>query len=270
MNRTVSSTSRELALSVRRHVLGMLHRAKSSHVGSCLSCADLLAVLYSGTLRIEPTAPTWSERDRFILSKGHAAAALYATLAETGFFPAEWLDQYAMQGSLLLGHVSHHVPGVEFSTGSLGHGLPVACGMALAFERERRVNRVFVLLSDGELDEGSNWEAILFAAQHRLSNLTAIIDCNGLQGFGAVSDVIDLTPLGDKWRACRWSVEEIDGHDHRTIETALARAGDGPRVVIAHTVKGKGVSFMENSLAWHYKSPNSAELELALAELKKE
>lgn len=256
---------------VRAHALRMVHRANASHVGTCLSMADLLAVLYGKILRVDPTRPDWAERDRFILSKGHGAAILYAVLAERGFFPKEWLETYYQDGSALAGHAtSHGIPGVEASTGSLGHGLPIGCGMALAGKRENKPYRVFVLLSDGELDEGSNWEAILFAPQHQLDNLIAIVDYNKIQSFGAVSEVMELAPLVDKWRAFRWVTREIDGHDYTQIESALSSVPfepGKPSVIIAHTIKGKGVSFMENQLAWHYKSPNAEQLEQALAEL---
>lgn len=264
-------TMKELANDIRAHALRIVHRANASHIGTCLSMADLLAVLYGHELRVDPAQPAWPNRDRFILGKGHGAAILYAVLAERGFFPTAWLDDYAQDGSLLLGHASHHVPGVELSTGSLGHGLPVGCGMALAGKREGRPYRVFVLLSDGELDEGSNWEAILFAPQHRLDNLVAIVDYNKIQSFGSVKEVLDLDPLADKWRAFRWAVREIDGHDHAQIAATLADTPfetDKPSVIIAHTVKGKGVSFMENQLAWHYRSPNAEQLAQALAELE--
>ena len=236
--------------------------------------ADLLAVLYGRVLRLDPAQPAWPERDRFILSKGHGAAILYAVLAEKGFFPLNWLDSYYRDDSALAGHItSHGVPGVEVSTGSLGHGLSIGCGMALAGKREERAYRVFVLLSDGELDEGSNWEAILFAPQHALDNLVVIVDYNKIQSFGTVKDVLDLEPLSDKWRACRWAVQTIDGHDHDQIEAALSRVPfepGKPSVIIAHTIKGKGVSFMENQLAWHYKSPNAEQLAQALGELESE
>ena len=249
----------------------MVHRANASHIGGCLSIADLLAVLYGGVLRVDPARPDWPDRDRFVQSKGHAAAALYATLADCGFFPTEWLDDYCQDGSRLYGHVtSPPVPGVEVSAGSLGHGLPIACGMALAAKRDRRPTRTFALLSDGELDEGSTWEAILFAAHHRLDNLVAIVDYNKIQSFGAVKDVLDLDPLADKWRAFRWGTREIDGHDTGLIGATLAAVPfepGRPSVVIAHTVKGKGVSFMEHQLAWHYKSPNAEQLALALREI---
>jgi transketolase len=247
----------------------MVHRAKSSHIGTCLSMADLLAVLYGEVLRIQPHHPTWPERDRFILSKGHGAAILYAALAERGCFPVEWLDQYSADGSPLTGHVSHHVPGIELSTGSLGHGLSVGAGLALAARRSGATWRTVVLCSDGELDEGSNWEPILFAPHHRLGGLTLLVDYNKIQSFGTVEEVLPLEPLADKFRAFRWAVTEIDGHDHAAIRTALtAPAGDMPHCIIAHTVKGRGVDFMEGRLAWHYKSPNDDELAHALAQVE--
>jgi len=250
----------------------MVHRANASHIGTCLSIADLLAVLYGRVLRIEASRPDWPERDRFILSKGHGAAILYAVLAERGFFPKDWLETYCQDGTKLAGHITHHgVPGVEVSTGSLGHGLSVGCGIALAGKRAGKAFRVFVMLSDGELDEGSNWEAILFAPKHRLDNLVAIVDYNKIKSFGNVKEVLDLEPLTDKWRAFRWGVREIDGHDYQQIQSALTHVPfepGRPSVIIAHTVKGKGVSFMENQLAWHYKSPNAEELERALAEVE--
>ena len=263
--------SQALAQAIRAHVLRMVHQANASHVGSCLSLADLLAVLYGRVLQVNAGRPDWPDRDRFILSKGHAAAALYATLAESGFFPATWLDEYCRDGAKLGGHVTRHgVPGVELSTGSLGHGLPVGCGMALAGQRAGQPYRVFVVVSDGELDEGSNWESILFAPHHRLENLVVVVDYNQIQSFGSVKEVLDLEPLAEKWRACRWAVREIDGHDHAQIEAACRTVPfepGKPSVIIAHTVKGKGVSFMENQLAWHYRSPNREQLAEALTEL---
>jgi transketolase len=234
--------------------------------------ADILAVLYGRVLRVDPARPDWADRDRFILSKGHGAAIVYAALAARGFFPREWLATYCQDGSRLGGHISSHgVPGVEVSTGSLGHGLSIGCGMALAGKSVGSPYRVFVMLSDGELDEGSNWEPILFAPHHGLDNLVAIVDYNKIQSFGSVADVLQLAPLADKWRAFRWEVREIDGHDYSQIEEALTAppAEPGrPVVVIAHTIKGKGVSFMEGQLAWHYRSPDGAQLERALAELE--
>jgi transketolase len=268
---TATATAAELARTIRADALRMVHRANASHIGSCLSIADLLAVLYHDVLRVDPARPDWPDRDRFILSKGHAAAVLYAVLAERGFFPVAWLDDFCRDGSRLPGHVtSHQLPGVEVSTGSLGHGLAIGAGMALAARRAARPARAVVLLSDGELDEGSTWEAVLFAAHHRLDNLVAIVDYNKIQSFGRVADVLDLDPLADKWRAFRWSAREVDGHDLAAIGAALAalpfEAGR-PSVLVAHTVKGKGVSFMEDDLAWHYRSPDAAQLARALAEI---
>lgn len=233
--------------------------------------ADLLAVLYSEVLRIRPEEPSWPSRDRFLLSKGHSCTAVYAALALRGFFPLDELETYGRDGSRLMAHVSHKIPGVEFSTGSLGHGLPFGCGKALAAKRSRSDWRTFVMLSDGELDEGSNWEAILFAPQHRLDNLVAIVDYNKIQSLGSVSEVMELEPLADKFRAFRWAVQEVDGHDHAAISRALSSAPwetGRPSVLIAHTVKGKGVDFMENQLLWHYRSPNSDDLERALSQLE--
>jgi transketolase len=218
-----------------------------------------------------PARPDWPDRDRFIFSKGHAAAALYAVLAEQGFFPLQWLDDYCRDGSPLLGHVTATVPGVDLSTGSLGHGLPVACGMALAGRRKRLPQRVFCLLSDGECDEGSVWEAALFAPHHYLDNLTVIVDHNKLQGFGTVKEVLRLEPLAAKWQAFRWSVREIDGHDLSALEETLSAVPfepGRPSAIVAHTVKGKGVSYMEHRLAWHYRTPDAGALQQALYEVE--
>jgi transketolase len=263
--------SRLLAKQIRVKTLHMIHRAKSSHVGSAFSMADLLAVLYTKILRVDPDRPDWPDRDRFILSKGHACAPLYAVLAERGFFPTTWLDDFYQDGSRLAGHATHSgVPGVEASTGSLGHGLPIACGMALAGKRDKRAFRVFALLSDGECDEGSTWEAILFAGHHKLDNLIAIVDYNKIQSLGSVKEVLDLDPLADKWRAFGWAVREINGHDIAQIEQSLGAVpfeANCPSCIVAHTVKGKGVSFMENELLWHYRAPDEEELARALTEL---
>jgi transketolase len=262
----------DLAFRVRRQTLFMVNRAKSSHVGTCFSMAELLAVLYGKELRVDPERPDWPERDRFILSKGHGAAALYAVLAEKGFFPKEWIQTFYQNGSRLAGHATHtNVPGVEISTGSLGHGLSVATGMALAAKRDGRGYRVFALLSDGECDEGSTWEPILFAPQHKLDNLVAIVDYNKIQSLGSVKEVMDLEPFADKWRAFGWAVSEIDGHDVEAIESTFARLPfevDRPSCVIAHTVKGKGVTFMEDQLLWHYRTPQGEEFAAALKELE--
>jgi len=261
-----------LSQCIRKDVLRMTHRARSSHVGSCFSIVELLATLYACVLRVRPDEPDWPDRDRFLLSKGHGAGALYAVLAERGFFPRDRLDEFYADGTQLAGHATHHgVPGVEVSTGSLGHGLPLGCGMALAAKRDGRPVRVFVLLSDGECDEGSNWEGALFAPHHHLDNLTVIVDYNKIQSFGSVAEVLNLDPLAEKWRAFGWAVSEIDGHNHEeilaTLEAIPTETGK-PTCVIAHTVKGRGVSFMENQLLWHYRPPDGNELRLALEELE--
>lgn len=255
---------------IRGHVVDMTSLGGSSHVGSALSMVDIMAVLYGRFMNVDPLDPRMPGRDRFILSKGHAGAAVYATLAECGFFPTEQLKQHYQNGSIFSGHVSHKgVPGVELSTGSLGHGLGVGTGMALAAKRRGLPHRVYVVLSDGECDEGSNWEAILFAAHHRLSNLTVAVDYNKIQSLASVADTLGLEPFADKWRAFGWHVEEADGHDHEVLGAAFERANaaEAPGVVICHTVKGKGVSFMENSVLWHYRSPRGEEYDAAKAEL---
>jgi transketolase len=264
-------TSLELALSVRRDLLHMTHRAGSAHVGTGLSMADLLGVLYADVLRVDPARAEDPGRDRFVLSKGHGAAALYAVLARRGFFPAAQLESFYQDGSDLMGHASHAVPGVEVSTGALGHGLAIACGLALGLKRDGGGQRVFTLLSDGECDEGSTWEAALFAPHHALDNLVAIVDYNKIQSLGHVRDVLTLEPLADKWRAFGWETREIDGHDHEAIRTTLRSAplaSGRPTCLVAHTVKGKGISFMEDKLLWHYRAPDVSELAAALAELE--
>jgi len=264
-------TVEHVATQARRDVLRMVHLANASHVGSCLSVVDILATLYTGILRVKPEDPDWVDRDRLILSKGHAGAALNAILARRGFFDPRWLDDYCGNGAMLAGHATHEgVPGVELSTGSLGHGLPVACGMAIHGKRSGRSYRVFTILSDGECDEGSVWESALLAPQHGLDNLIVIIDYNKIQSLGDVADIIDLAPLADKWRSFRWAVTEVDGHNVGEMISVLERLpleSGRPTCVIAHTVKGKGVSFMENQLAWHYKSPDADQLIRALDEI---
>ncbi|WP_199291107.1 MULTISPECIES: transketolase [unclassified Sphaerospermopsis] len=263
--------SEKLAQQIRKHALRMTSLGKSSHIGSVFSIADILAVLYGEILQVDPQNPTWSARDRFILSKGHAGAGVYAVLAERGFFPVEKLNTHYQDGSDLSGHVSHKgIPGVEFSTGSLGHGLPVGAGMAYGAKLDDLSHRVFVLLSDGECDEGSNWEAILFAAHHHLDNLVAIIDYNKLQSITTIKETLNLEPFADKWRSFGWAVQEIDGHDHSAIQSACLQIPfelGKPNCIIAHTTKGKGVSFMEDSVLWHYRSAQGEEYEKALQEL---
>ena len=261
-----------LARTIRIGVLKATSRAKSSHIGTCFSMAELLAVLYGEILHVDPQRPEWPRRDRFILSKGHGCAGLYVVLAEVGFFPKKWLEEFYLDGSHLAGHITHAgVPGVEVSTGSLGHGLPIASGMALAAKRDDCPHRVVALLSDGECDEGSTWEAVLFAGHHRLDNLIAIVDYNKIQSLGTVAEVLDLEPFGKKWESFGWAVTEIDGHDLNEIHGALSKVPfevGKPSCIVAHTVKGKGVSFMENELLWHYRSASGEEYEQALAELE--
>lgn len=260
-----------LALRIREHCVRMTARANASHIGSSLSMADLLAVLFARYLRFDPQDPEWPERDRFVLSKGHGCAALYAALAEVGYFPVERLETFYQDGSPLAGHATHKgVPGIEVSTGSLGHGLSLSAGMALALKVDGTAQRTVCLLSDGECDEGSVWEAALFSAHHRLDGLVAIVDYNKIQSFGSVSEVLDLAPLADKWRAFGWGVREIDGHDLDAIEAALGALpfeADRPSCIVANTVKGKGVSFMEGELLWHYRAPRGDLEEQSLAEL---
>lgn len=256
---------------IRRLSIDMVAAANASHIGGALSMADILAVLYADVAHVKPEEPDWPERDRIILSKGHCCTAMYAALALRGFFPVEELADYGKDGSRLMAHVSHAVPGVELSTGSLGHGLPVAVGRALAAKRRHQAWRVFAILSDGELDEGSNWESLLFAPQHRLDNLVVIIDYNKIQSLGRVEDVVQLEPLKAKLEACRWSIRELNGHDHDALRSALVNVPwepDKPSCLIAHTVKGKGVDFMEDSLEWHYKSPRNAQYDEALRQLE--
>ena len=263
-------TPASLAKAIRLHALDMTHKGGSSHIGSILSCADIVATLYAGAMNVDPKDPKWSGRDRFILSKGHAGAAVYAALAETGFFPVETLSQHYQDGSILSGHISHKgIPGVELSTGSLGHGLPVATGMAYAGKLDDLPHRVFVLMSDGECDEGSNWEAILFAGHHKLSNLVAIVDYNKIQSLKPTEETLGLEPFAGKWSSFRWDVIEVDGHDVDAIGAAVAQDGQRtrPLVVIAHTTKGKGVSFMENTVLGHYRTAVGDEYAAARQEL---
>lgn len=257
-------TSADLAKKIRKSSLAMTAKGRSSHIGSVLSCADILAVLYSNVLKLHPNT------DYFIMSKGHASAGLYSALAHVGIIEPSHLATHYQNGSMLSGHVSHHLtPYIPFSTGSLGHGLPIATGVAyrtLYFEQSKR--RTYCLLSDGELQEGSNWEAFLFAAHHKLNNLVCIIDRNNLQSITTTEQTIALEPLSQKFSSFGWSVSEIDGHDHQQLCKVLLQETAAPHVIIAKTTKGKGVSFMENSVLWHYRSPSTSELNSALEELE--
>ena len=268
------SDPRVLAWLIRRHGLEMTHISRGSHIGAIFSVAEIMAVLYSGVLHVDPAQPKMPERDRLILSKGHAGASVYAALAERGFFPVEELATHYANGSNLSGHVSHKgVPGVEFSTGSLGHGLSVAAGMALGAKKDRADWRGFCVLGDGECDEGSVWEAALQAHQYQLDNLIAVVDHNRMQSLDFCENTLALEPFGDKWRAFGWNVIGVDGHDTAALQAAFAQAkenrGTGrPTVILARTVKGKGVSFMENDILWHYRTPQGEEYEAALKELE--
>lgn len=273
MSRATGRTAVDTAKAIRGHILRMTNAGKSSHVGSGLSCADILAVLYAEVLLVDPRTPDWPERDRFVMSKGHAGAAVYAALAERGFLDPEQLSQHYQNGSLFSGHVSHvGIPGVELSTGSLGHGLSVGAGMAWRARQRGADWRAFVVLSDGECDEGSTWEAVLFAAHHKLSNLVAVVDYNQLQSLTTTEATLALEPFADKWRAFGWDVVEVDGHDHDALAAALdvprGAAPGKPRCVLAHTTKGKGVSFMEDQVLWHYRPPSDDDLVVALAEVE--
>ena len=254
------------AKAVRRNILAMVSRSESAHVGTALSCADLLVALYFGVMRIDPKKPQWDERDRFLLSKGHGCSALYATLVERGYADTKILDGFCMDGGTLWGHAtSKTMPGVEASTGSLGHGLPLGLGMAIANNK----SKVFVLMGDGECDERSVWEAALLAGHRGQDNLVAIIDYNKIQSLGSTREVLDLEPLAAKWKAMRWSVREVDGHDIAAVQKTLKKLPfhkGKPSLLIAHTTKGKGVSYMENSLDWHYKTPDKKQLKEALEE----
>ena len=256
-----------IAKEIRKDVIRITYRSKTAHLGSALSCVDILTVLYFGVLNVDPKNPLLVDRVRFVLSKGHAAAALYATLANRGFFSREMLGTYCQDDTKLVGHATRGVPGVEASVGALGHGLPMACGMALSGKRSAKTHRVFAVLSDGECDEGSTWEAILFAGHHRLNNLTVIVDYNKLQGFGRTKEVLDLEPFGAKWESFKWHVQEIDGHDFSAIERALTKVPfdpEKPSVIIAHTIKAKGVPFLENTVRSHYKNLTEEEYQQAI------
>jgi len=258
-----------ISRNIRRTILDTVHRTKSPHVGPSFSIVEALTALYFRFLRISPETSGDPERDRFILSKGHACPALYATLAERGFMTGEDLQKFAVNGGALEQHPNIDIGrGIELSTGSLGHGLSVGAGMALAAKAAAKRYRVYVMLGDGELNEGSVWEAVMFAAHHRLANLVAIVDQNGAQALGDTKDILDLDPLGDKWRSFGWDVVEIDGHDFAQLFGALGLEDGGrPRVIILRTIKGKGVSFMENELLWHYRPPDETEYRLARKEL---
>ena len=260
------------ARTLRARLIANSHRTGTPHLGSCLSCADILTALYFSILRIDPKAPRDPGRDRFLLSKGHAAPALFQILAMKGFYPEEWLDHYGEDGSVFAEHppVPEKLAGIEAATGSLGHGLPLALGMALSARILERDHRVYVLLGDGECNEGSVWEAALFAPAQGLDRVTVIVDYNKWQATGRSDEITALAPLAEKWRAFGWDSCEVDGHDLGALVAAISppQHGNGrPRAIIAHTVKGKGVSFMEDDNNWHYRIPNAEEVAAARTEL---
>lgn len=279
-----------IAARIRARVVKMSHDAEAAHLGSALSCVDILVAAYFSSLRVDPSNPQWAERDRLIFSKGHAASALYATLAERGFIARDLLDTYGRNGSLLAQQPAPYcVPGVEAATGSLGHGLPIGLGHALASRMRRKSYRVFVVMSDGECNEGSVWEAAMLAPAQRLANLCVIIDYNRWQATGRSDEIMSLHSLSRKWEAFGWNTIEVDGHDHGQLAGAMSRVeclsisalhGSGvssrrcgqdfthrPLAIIAHTIKGNGVSFMEDDNNWHYRIPSTDEVAAAQREL---
>ena len=240
-------TSEKLAWLIRRHGIEMTHLSGGSHIGAILSVADIIAVLYTDVLNFKPEEPSWDGRDRMILSKGHAGASIYAALAESGFFSVEELKTHYANGSRLSGHVSHHLPGVDFSTGSLGHGLSAGVGMAFALKKDKKTSRVYIVLGDGECNEGSVWEAAEVANHNKLDNLTAIVDYNHMQSMDFCENTIEVVDMGGKWRAFGWNVIEINGNNHEELKNAFESAKESlekPTVIIANTIKGKGISFM--------------------------
>ena len=267
--------SEELAWLIRRHGIEMTHLSGGSHIGAILSVADIIAVLYADVLKYDPENPEWEARARVILSQGHAGASLYSALAENGFFPVEELKTHYQNGSRLSGHVSHHLPGVDFSTGSLGHGLSAGAGMAYALKKDGKSQNVYVVLGDGECDEGSVWEAALFANHFRLNNLVAVVDHNHMQSLDFCENTLELEDFGSKWKAFGWNVIEIDGNSHEKLKAAFRQAkektdGHRPTVIIANTIKGYGVKFMQNDILWHYRFPHDGwEYDCAVNELHK-
>jgi transketolase len=260
----------DLARRARVSALTMCSRSGASHIGAALSVIDILSVLYGEVADVAPHRTEDPARDIVLVSKGHSASGVYAVMAHAGFFPVEWLDDYYLDGSRLGGHVTAHgIPGVELSTGALGHALPFGVGRAITDQLDGIDRRVFVVLSDGECAEGSNWEAALMAAHRDLRNVTVIIDRNRLQILGRTEDVLGLEPFVDKWRAFGWEVVEVDGHDHDALAEAMRTRSQRPRAIVANTIKGKGVDFMEDTVEWHTLVPNEEQLAIALAQLEK-
>ncbi|WP_144502502.1 transketolase [Bacillus thuringiensis] len=254
---------------IRNDILKMITSTSSPHIGTCLSIVDILYVLYFRILRVDPSNPEYEKRDKFILSKGHGSAALYATLAERGFFPMDYLSRYYVDGGVLPAHLDMcSVPGIEVSTGSLGHGLSIGVGMAIANKQQGNDGKIYVLLGDGECNEGSVWEAIMLAATIKLDNIIAIVDYNKLQGLGYTNEIIDQKNMKERWEAFGWKAVEVDGHNLDDLLDVFTLKHSSPLVIIAHTVKGKGISYMENDVKWHYRSPDKKEFVKALRELR--
>lgn len=273
----IMKNSEQLAWLIRRHGVEMTHLSGGSHLGAILSVADVVATLYTDVMHYDPKNPKWEGRDRFILSKGHAGASIYAALAESGFFPVEELKTHYQNGSRLSGHVSHHLPGVDFSTGSLGHGMSAAAGIAYALKKDGRKERSFVVVGDGECNEGSVWEAALFANHFRLNNLCVIVDHNHMQSLDFNENTLEIEDFATKWKAFGWNVIEINGNNHHEIKEAFKKFVDfsntephKPTVIIANTVKGFGIPFMQNDILWHYRFPHDGwEYDCAVNELHK-
>ena len=265
-------SSEQLAWLIRRHAVELTHLSGGSHIGSVLSVADIIAVLYTDVLNYDINNTKWDGRDRFILSKGHAGLSIYTALAETGFFDKSELDTYYQNGSRLSGHVSHYVPGVDLSTGSLGHGLSAGVGMAYALKKKNNDAKVYVVLGDGECDEGSVWEAMLFANHYNLDNIVAIVDHNKMQSMDFCDKTMALSNFAAKWAAFGWNVIDINGNDHNELKNAFNKKFDNnkPTVIIANTIKGYGISFMENDILWHYRFPHEGwEYDNAVSQLHK-
>lgn len=269
MERNYKVDSEQLALEIRKHAIKMVHDSHASHIGAILSVTDIVAVLYNDILNINPRNPRDDNRDRFILSKGHAGVSIYIALAKKGFFDQKLLDTYYCDGSILSGHVSHkEVKGVEISTGSLGHGIGIAVGMALAAKLDHKGHSVYVIVGDGECEEGSVWESAIFAAHHCLDNLTVIVDHNKMQAMGTCEEQLGWKELSPKWNSFGFHTLECNGHNHDELRKTLRMHKAGkPTCVIAHTIKGKGVSFMENNLLWHYRDPQGEFYKIAKQEL---
>ncbi|MEG1946214.1 MAG: transketolase [Lachnospiraceae bacterium] len=263
-----------IAKEMRKLEFKTAYGGKSGHIASAMSITEVLTALYfGGILNYREIEPKWRERDRLIMSKGHGSLALYSALSMAGYFPKELLKTFCQEGSKLGGEPKYgDIPGVEATTGSLGHGLSLGCGMAMALKLDGLCSRIYVILGDGECQEGSVWEAAMSASHQKLNNLTVILDSNKLQAMGTLDDILSLTPLNEKWKSFGWEVQEIDGHNIEEICEVLKKdkesKGKKPRLIIANTIKGKGISFMENVPIWHYRMPNEEELELVLKELE--